>query len=164
MIILFSYCSHVLWWLYSSYDSHYYAKQIIIMIIILTFFILYLCGIVFLLIYKSDRTAVSYVYLLKSKYYVSTFLQLLNSCYHMVGRSSALSLSIFVSSKMETTRKNNRTYYVVVQGLYRFKTSNYQKLYIYPEWEFIIYFWYWYKAYISVKWTIPTKNFLPCVF
>ena len=55
----------------------------------------------------ENRTALGYVCLCEGKLSGARFLHLLNSCYHMVGRSSELSLSKDDDIIMETIKDNN---------------------------------------------------------
>ena len=101
---------------------------------------------ILILVYESDRTAVGYVCLWEGTYSGSKFLHLFNSCYHMVGRSSELSLSRFSDIKMENVKDNNGHYYLEMQGIEIKKTRTYQEVCIYPEREFFLYNWYWSMA------------------
>ena len=67
------------------------------------------------LIDGADWTEVGYVCLWEYKYNGSKFLNLFNSCYHMVGRSSEVSLSEYIDIRMETVHDKNRKYCVAVQ-------------------------------------------------
>ena len=64
-----------------------------------------------------------------------------NACYHMVGRSSEVSLSKFSNIKMQNVTDNNGSYDVARQGIDRTKTGKYQELFIYPEKECFLYNW-----------------------
>ena len=86
-----------------------------------------------IIIYEADRTAVNYVCLWEDTYYGSKFLHLFNACYHMVGRSSEVSLSRFGDIKMENVNDNNRSYGVAIQGNKTTTTKTYQEVCIYPE-------------------------------
>ena len=115
--------------------------------IMLTFCILYLCGIKLLPIEEPDRKKVGYDCRWEFKYIGAKLLHLLKLCYHMMGRSSDVTLSIFNDIRMENAHNNNVSYYVLVQRINRSKTSTYQELCIYPDREFIIYDRYWSMAY-----------------
>ena len=86
-----------------------------------------------ILIDEADRTAVGYVCLWEGTSYVSKLLHLFNSCYHMVGRSSEVSLSRFGDIKMENVKDNNGYYDVAMQGIDTTKTGTYQDIYIPPD-------------------------------
>ena len=58
---------------------------------------------ILILIDESYRTAVGYVCLWEGTYSGSKFLHLFNACYHMVGRSSEVSLSRFETSRWRTS-------------------------------------------------------------
>ena len=74
-----------------------------------------------ILIDEDDRTAVGYVCLWEGTSSESKFLHLFNACYHMVGRSSEVSLSRFGDIKMENVNDNNGSYDVAMQGIERSK-------------------------------------------
>ena len=105
---------------------------------------------ILILIDEADRTEVGYVCLWEGTYYGSKFLQLFNSWYHMVGRSSEVPLSGFSDIKMENVKYNNRCYDVSMQGIEITKTRTYQEVCIYPEREFFLYDWYWSMAYTCI--------------
>ena len=96
---------------YASYDYHIY---------------------IFSLTYEADITAVGYVCLWEGKYSGYKFLHLLNSCYHMVGRSSEVTLSIFNDINTENVKDNNGFFNVSMQGINIANTSTYKELCIYP--------------------------------
>ena len=77
----------------------------------------------------------------------SKVFHIFKSCYHMVGRSSEVSLSRFNDIKMENVKYNRGFYNVEMQGIDRSKTSTYQEICIYPNREFIPYDWYWSMSY-----------------
>ena len=79
-----------------------------------------------ILIDEADRTEVRCVFLWKGTYSGSKFLHLFNSCCHVVGRSSEVSLSRFSDIKMEKVNNNNGTYDVALQEMDRIKTRTYQ--------------------------------------
>ena len=60
---------------------------------------------------------------------------------------------------MDNADKNYGSYSVAVQGIYRPKTSTYQKLCVYSERDFILYHWYWFMAYTCVMYPIKV-NFI----
>ena len=60
-----------------------------------------------------------------------------NSCYHMVGRSSEVSLSRFSDINMENVKDDNGCYDVAMQGIEITKTRTYQEVCIYPDRDFI---------------------------
>ena len=62
----------------------------------------------------TDRTAVCYVCLWEGNLSGAKFIHLLNSCYHMVGRSSEVSLSKYDDIRMENVKYNNGEYCVAV--------------------------------------------------
>ena len=93
-----------------------------------------------ILIDEGDRTAVGYVCLWEGEYSGSKFLHLFNACYHMVGRSSEVSLSKFSDIKMQNVTDNNGSYDVARQGIDRTKTGKYQELCIYPEKDCFLYY------------------------
>ena len=98
----------------------------------------------------ADRTSVGYVYLWEGKLSEAKFLHLFNSCYHMFGRSSEVSLSKYDDIRMETFKYNNVEYCVSVQGIYRTKTGTFQDICIYPGREYILYDCYWSMTYACV--------------
>ena len=102
---------------------------------------------IYFLIDEAYSTAFSYVCLWEVTYSGSKFLHLFNTCYHMVGSSSEVSLSIFNDIKMESVKDKSGCYNVVIQVINRAKTITYQEICIYPGIEFILYDWYWYMAY-----------------
>ena len=63
----------------------------------------------------ADRTAVGYVCLWEGTSSGSKFLHLFDSCYHMFGRSSEVSLSRFSDIKMETVKDNSGCYNAAIQ-------------------------------------------------
>ena len=73
------------------------------------------------LINKADRKAVGIFCLLKGTYSGANFLQLFNICYHMVVRSSEVSLSIYDEIRMENFQENNVSYNVAPQSIDRSK-------------------------------------------
>ena len=91
--------------------------------------------------------------------FLAMFLQLFNSCYHIVGRSSEVYLSIFEDIRMENIQDNNISYSVAVQLIDQSKTSTYQELCIYPEIYFILCDWYRSMAYTCVM-DRTNKNFV----
>ena len=88
---------------------------------------------ILILIDESDRTTVGYVCLWEGTSSGSKFLHLFNSCYHMVGRSSEVSLSRFGDIKMDNVNDNNGYYDVAMQVIDRTTTKTYQEVCIYPE-------------------------------
>ena len=102
---------------------------------------------ILILIDEADRTAVGYVCLWEGTSSGSKFLHLFNACYHMVCRSSEVSLWKFSNIKMENFTDNNGSYDVDMQGIKRTKTRTYQEVCIYPEKEFFLCDWYWSMAY-----------------
>ena len=72
---------------------------------------------IFILIDEEDSTEVVYVCLWEVTSSGSKFLYLYNSCYHMVDRSSEVSLSRFSDINMENVKDNNGFYDVEMQGL-----------------------------------------------
>ena len=110
---------------------------------------------ILILIDEADRTAVDYVCLWEGTSSGSKFLHPFNACYHMVGRSSEVSLSRFGNIKMEKVNDNNGSYDVDMQGIDRTKTRTYQEVCIYPEKEYFLYDWYWSMAYTCI---IDTSN------
>ena len=74
-----------------------------------------------ILIDEGDRTSVGYVYLWEGTSSRSKFLHLFNACYHMVGRSSEVSLSKFSNINMQKITDNNRYYDVDRQEIDRTK-------------------------------------------
>ena len=105
---------------------------------------------ILILIDEADRTLVVYVCLWEGTYSGSKFLHLFNSCYHMVVRSSDVSLSRFSDIKMENVKDNNGCYDVAMQGIGRTNTITYQEVCIYPERGFFLYDWYWSMAYTCI--------------
>ena len=83
----------------------------------------------------ADRTSVGYVYLWEGKLSEAKFLHLFNSCYHMFGRSSEVSLSKYDDIRMETVKYNNRDHCVAVQCIDQTKTGTFQEICIYPKRE-----------------------------
>ena len=94
-----------------------------------------------ILIDEADIIAFVYVCKLEVTSSRSKFLHLFNSCYHMVIRSSEVSLSIFNDIKMENFQDNSRYYNAAIKRIDRANTSTYQELCIYPERELILYDW-----------------------
>ena len=82
---------------------------------------------------EADRTAVGYVCVWEGTSYGSKVLHLFYSCYHMVHRSSEVSLSGFSDIKMENFKDNNGCYDVAIQGIDRTKNITYQEACIYPD-------------------------------
>ena len=111
--------------------------------------------------YEADRTEVGYVCLWEGTYSGSNFLHLFNACYHMVGRSSEVSLSKFSDIKMENVNDNNGSYDVAMQGIEKTKTRTYQELCIYPEKECFLYDWYWSMAYTCIMDTSNNEYIFP---
>ena len=105
---------------------------------------------IFIVIDESDRAVVGYVCLWEGTSSGSMFLHLLNYCYHMVGRSSEVSLSRFSDIKTENIKDNNGCYDVKMQGIERTNTRTYQEVCIYPDREFFLYNWYWSIAYTCI--------------
>ena len=91
---------------------------------------------ILILIDEVDRTSFGYVCLWEGKPSGSKFLRLFKSCYHMVSRSSEVSLSRFSDINMENAKDNNGCYGVAMQGIERTKTRTYQEVCIYPERDF----------------------------
>ena len=91
---------------------------------------------ILIVIDESDRTSVGYVCKWEGTSSGSKFLHLYNSCYHMVGRSSEVSLSRFSDIKMENVIHNNGCYDVAMKGIEITNTITYQEVCIYPEIEF----------------------------
>ena len=116
---------------------------------------------ILILIDEGDRTAVGYVCLWEGKPSGSSFLHLFNACYHMVGRSSEVSLSKFSDIKMQNVTDNNGSYDVARQGIDRTKTGKYQELCIYPERECFLYDWYWSMAYTCIMDTSDNEYIFP---
>ena len=114
-----------------------------------------------ILIDEGDRTAVGYVCLWEGKPSGSSFLHLFNTCYHMVGRSSEVSLSKYMDITMENITDNNNTYTVAKQGIERTKTGKYQELCIYPERENFLFDWYWSMAYLCIMDTTDKEFIFP---
>ena len=102
---------------------------------------------ILILIYEAYRTAFGYVCLWEGTSSGSKFLHLFNSCYHMVGSSSEVSLSRFSDIKMENVKDNKGCYDVEVKLIERSNTRTYEEVCIYPEREFFLYEWYWSLAY-----------------
>ena len=107
----------------------FYVTFMLLMIIIYTFFPL---------ADGEDRTAVGYFCIREGTSSGSKFLHLFKSCYHVVGRSSEVSISRFSDIKMENIKDNNGCYNVAIQVIDRDKTIIYQELCIYPDREFIL--------------------------
>ena len=84
-------------------------------------------------IYDAERTGVGYVCLWEENVSGANFLNLFNSCYHMVGRSSEVLLSKYDYIVMETIRVNNREYFIAVQGIDQTKTGTFQDICIYHK-------------------------------
>ena len=105
-IIIFMLVLFILWFFCGDYlillFILFYTNIMLLMILILTLWILYLCGILILLIQEADRAEVGYVSLWEDQYSRAMFLHLFNLCYHIVGRPSEVSLSIFDDVIMET--------------------------------------------------------------
>ena len=76
---------------------------------------------ILILIDETDRTSVGYVCLWEGTSSRSKFLQLFNTCYHMVGRSSEVSLSKFSDIKMKNVNDNNGSYDIALQVINRTK-------------------------------------------
>ena len=74
-----------------------------------------------ILIYEAEKTSVGYVYLWEGTSSGSKFLHLFKSCYHIVGRSSEVSLSKFSDIKMENVNDNNGSYDIAMQVIDRTK-------------------------------------------
>ena len=110
-----------------------YANIILLMLLVLTFCILYICRIKLLLVGEVDRTAVGCLCLCEVKYSVENILKLFNSCYHMVVSSNEVSLSIFEDIRMKTVQDSNWSYNVAIQAINRSKRSTFQELFICPE-------------------------------
>ena len=91
---------------------------------------------ILIMIDEADRTEFGYVFIWEGTSYGSKFLHLFNSCYHMVGRSSEVSLSRLSDINIENVKDNNRCYDVAMQGIERTKTRTYQEVCIYPEKDF----------------------------
>ena len=109
----------------------------------------------------ADRTVVGYIFLWEVKLSGAKFLLLLNSCYHVVGRSSEVLLSKYDDVRMETVKGTNREYCVAVQGIDRIKTGTFQDVCIYPEKEYILYDWYRSMAYTRVLDNTKDKKKFP---
>ena len=89
-------------------------------------------------IYDAERTGVGYVCLWEENVSGANFLNILNSCYHMVGRSSEVLLSKYDYIVMETIRVNNREYCVSVQVIDQTRTIILNNICTYPEREHIL--------------------------
>ena len=96
------------------------------------------------------RTAVGYVCLWEGELSGGEFIHIFNSCHHMVGRSSEVSLSKYEDIIMESFKENNGEYFVAFQGIEQTKTSTFQDICIYLEREYMLYDWYWSMAYLCV--------------
>ena len=135
----------------------------LLMILILTLWILYLCGIKNFMIEESDRTSFDYVCIWEVKSSEATSPHPFNSWCHMVDRSIDVSFLWFDDISMEIIHRNKVSYSVAVHGIDRSKTSNYQELCNYPEIEFILSDWYWSMEYSCVNRPCQQKVHLPRV-
>ena len=68
----------------------------------------------------------------------------------MVGRSGDVSLSRCYNIRMENVQGNNRSYYIVIKIIYRYKTGTYRELCTYTEKYFLFYNWYCFMTYNCV--------------
>ena len=93
---------------------------------------------ILILIDEADRTAGGYVCLWEGTSSGSKLLHLFNACYHMVGRTSEVSLSKFSNIKMENVTDNNGSYDFAMQVIVRTKTRTYQEVCIYHEKYFFL--------------------------
>ena len=83
------------------------------------------CIYIFILIDEAYKTSVGYVCLWEGMYSGFKLIHLFNSCYHMVERSSEVSLSRFNDTKMENFKDKNGCYNAAIQGMDRDKTITY---------------------------------------
>ena len=100
----------------------------LLIIIILTFCIFYVCGKKSFLVDKVEKKSVRGGCLQEGRSPEETSLHISNLCCHMVGRPSEVFLSRFDEIMMETVRNNNETDSVVVQGINHPKTRIYKEI------------------------------------